>query len=104
MEFKSYEGMDQLEVNANGEIRWVDTKKAFDIEVTARNEVRIRYLPSGAALPRIVSAAKVVATLFVPNPNGYRWVKSLDGDKLNLNSSNLVWVPGPRCKPQQYVP
>ena len=31
----------------------------------------------------------LVATLYVENPNGYKWVKHIDGDKTNNNYYNL---------------
>ena len=38
-----------------------------------------------------VSVATIVAECFVPNPNNYRYVVHLDGDKSNNISSNLGW-------------
>ena len=61
-------------------------------------------LPKNMPIAKIVSAAKSFATLFVPNPNGYKFVKSADGDKTNLISLNLVWVPGPKSDAKKYMP
>ena len=36
--------------------------------------------------------AKLVATQFVPNPNNYKNVEFIDGNKMNCASSNLKWV------------
>ena len=104
MEFKTYGGLEEIESNANGETRWVDTKKEFILEITSRGEVRVRYQPKTMTTAKIVSAAKIVVTLFVPNPNGYKFVKSADGDKTNLKSLNLVWVPGPRSDAKKHMP
>ena len=35
---------------------------------------------------------RLVAKYFVPNPEGYRNVVHLDGDKENNNADNLVWA------------
>ena len=40
----------------------------------------------------------LVARCFVPNPNSYRWVKHLDGDKTNNNFDNLKWLGRMPCK------
>ena len=104
MEYKTYEGMEEIEFNANGETRWVDTKNEFFLEIISRGEVRVRYQPNTMTTAKIVSAANFFATLFVPNPNGYKFVKSADGDKTNLKSLNLVWVPGPRSDAKKYMP
>ena len=34
---------------------------------------------------------RIVANVWIPNPNGYRYVLFLDADKANCNVSNLKW-------------
>jgi hypothetical protein len=36
--------------------------------------------------------AKALAQLFIPNPHNYSYVGFVDGDTMNLNVENLVWV------------
>ena len=38
----------------------------------------------------------LVATTFLDNPNNYRFVKHIDGDKLNNNVENLKWMKNNR--------
>ena len=38
------------------------------------------------------SVHQLVARVYVPNPNGYKEVHHLDGDKLNNHADNLIWV------------
>lgn len=40
-----------------------------------------------------VPVHKVVAELYVPNPNGYKFVLHKDGNRQNNSYTNLVWVP-----------
>lgn len=35
---------------------------------------------------------KLIATLFVDNPNNYKHVMHIDGNLLNFKASNLKWV------------
>ena len=34
----------------------------------------------------------LVAQAFVPNPNEYKYVKHIDGNRENNNANNLMWV------------
>ena len=34
----------------------------------------------------------LVAQAFVPNPNEYKYVKHIDGNRENNNANNLIWV------------
>jgi len=47
----------------------------------------------GIHTPRSVNLAKLVASYFVPNPEGWEYVKHVDGDKTNCRADNLEWVP-----------
>jgi len=38
---------------------------------------------------------RLVAQYFVANPNGFRYVKHVDGDNANNHASNLQWIPKP---------
>ena len=42
--------------------------------------------------PKEVFVHRLVASLFCQNPNGYKIVDHIDGDKNNNNASNLEWV------------
>jgi len=35
---------------------------------------------------------RLVAEVFIPNPNNYFWIKYIDGNKRNVHFSNLQWV------------
>ncbi len=36
---------------------------------------------------------RIVAELFVPNPEGYKFVKHKDGNRFNNDATNLEWAP-----------
>lgn len=40
-----------------------------------------------------VFAHRMLAELFVPNPNGYKYVMAIDGNHMNLEVSNFRWSP-----------
>jgi hypothetical protein len=40
---------------------------------------------------KYISVAKEVALAFIPNPEGHRYVKEIDGDQMNTHPSNLYW-------------
>ena len=44
----------------------------------------------------------LIAETYIPNPNSYKYVHHIDGDKVNNHVSNLAWVdaPKPRRSPQ----
>ena len=85
-----------LEFNADGDVRWIDTKKHFRVEITNRDEARVRYYPDRSGKPLIVSVYKIIATLFIPNPHEYKYVKRIDGDPLNWSANNLRWSKSSR--------
>lgn len=43
------------------------------------------------------SVSNMVAETFLKNPFGYKWVKHLDGNKLNNNVGNLYWATPKQC-------
>ncbi|WP_457642025.1 HNH endonuclease [Persephonella sp.] len=42
---------------------------------------------------KIYFVHRLVAQYFVPNPEGYRYVKHKDGNKENNRYDNLIWIP-----------
>ncbi len=45
--------------------------------------------------PKKEKVHRLVASVYVPNPNGYDTINHIDGDKLNNDASNLEW-----CTPE----
>lgn len=44
---------------------------------------------------RRVMVKNIVAQLFVPNPNNFKYVEHINGDRGNVDASNLQWVQTP---------
>lgn len=70
----------------------------------------IRNPLSDKKLSKLVYAHRLVAQLFIDNPNNYSYVRHKDGNKLNNQVSNLEWSEncvsdnrGKRSKPRYYT-
>ena len=97
MEFKSYAGFEPIEVNEEGEFRWVKSKKPFNLDNQGKGYI-IKFRLFSENYSKSLSPYKTIATLFVPNPNNYKFVVAIDGDYKNLKASNLMWVKCTRNK------
>lgn len=80
-----------VEVNENGEVRNATTKKL-------RKPTPI-HKPNGYLVisiqkdkrSRLLYVHRMVAELFIKNPNNYKCINHIDGDKSNPKASNLEW-------------
>lgn len=50
-----------------------------------------------------ISIPRVVAEVFVPNPNNYSAIRHLDGDKINCKADNLEWYDPSKERSEQGV-
>lgn len=73
----------------------------MDLKNGEARETRIYVDPDGYhnvtlidsfGVPELVEIHKLVASMFIKNPEGYREVRHLDGDKSNNSYINLVWA------------
>lgn len=67
-------------------------KLKHTISVTGHKTILLT-LSTGEQYKYIIS--HLVATAFLNNTNGYRFVDYIDGDKDNVSVSNLIWVKRP---------
>ncbi len=89
--FKSLPGFEEIEANEEGIIRWVNGRNPVKLSVRG-HRYYLKYYPNGAYKQhKNISPYKLIATLFVPNPHEYKFVKPVDGDPMNLKASNLCW-------------
>lgn len=79
------------ELSDMGRVRQTESKR---IEKTPNARVR---------LEKERKVAVLVATTFVPNPHNYKYIKFLNGDKLDCRASNLKWMRSRDLKePEEY--
>ena len=90
--YRVLSGFEDIEVNALGDFRWFGSKRKFNLHTVWGGRYSIRYKPSYDGPLKSLSPYKMVATLFVPNPNNFCFVKTIDGDDSNFAASNLKWV------------
>lgn len=57
------------------------------LSVNSRGQVRL--MKDGKS--KVVKLDRLVATLFVPNLDGYKYIRHLDRDEQNCRYSNLIW-------------
>lgn len=73
-------------VRSDGEIQEWGTGKIMP--VYGNGAVRLRHVNGGSTT---VLAHRLVAQAFVPNPEGYKYVRFKDGDSRNRSPENLEW-------------
>ena len=91
-EFKRMDGFREIEANADGDVRWFGSKKALSPVKHKNAKLNLQYNPDPFSNKNNLSPYKMVATLFVPNPHNYKYVKTIDGDYTNFKANNLQWV------------
>lgn len=79
---------------SDGRIEGLSTKKVFikpSISPDGYRQVNVVSRLARNGYRHSVKLHRLIALAFVPNPNGYKEVNHINGDKLNNNSSNLEW-------------
>ena len=100
-EYKSLSELPEFEANINGHIRWTFNKKDCKIYSSSIHGSDKQYYyvksqrwwisPDGKQDVSI-SCLNLIARLYVPNPDGYKFVKTIDGDVSNYKADNMMWV------------
>lgn len=95
-QFTIIDGFENYAVSTHGRIQRLTNgphtkpgtfKKPQINKKTGYNHVKV----SGSLGKRTMSLHKLVATHFIPNPNGYKEVDHIDRDKTNNRVDNLRW-------------
>jgi hypothetical protein len=61
------------------------------MSITSTNERYNKAVLKVDGTKKSVNVHRLVATAFIPNPNNYRCIDHIDGDKTNNHISNLRW-------------
>ena len=108
MEYRTLEGFEDIEANEFGEVRWVRSKtklKVYSNEMPGGStSCYFKYYTDRMYTnQKCISAFNLIARLFVPNPNNYKFVQAIDGNNSNFSASNLEWVRTRRRRPTPAV-
>jgi hypothetical protein len=84
---------DRYSINDKGECWSHITNKMLKpyYKKGVKNEKPV-YCIGSKGVERMLSIHVTVASYFVPNPNGFYFVKHIDGDITNNCADNLTWV------------
>ena len=81
--WKRYPGINDLEFNAEGKVRWNSIKDNYYVLVDKYDGGKEKYFPDGYSKPfRHMSISKIIATLLVPNPENKKTSNVLMGVSL----------------------
>ena len=100
IDIKGYEG--RYQVNEKGEVRSLERKEVYrdgSIHIIKGGIMKplrscgylYYFLYDGTNHAKSFSIHKLVATHFIPNPNNYKEVNHIDGNKMNNSAENLEW-------------
>jgi hypothetical protein len=76
--------------SSNGDIK--NTKTGKLVPGSSTNGYRVNNLINKNNIKNNVMTHRIIATIFVDNPQNFNFIKHIDNNKLNNNSSNLQWV------------
>lgn len=81
-------------VNSQGKIFSTKRKQFMQIFENASGNPSVAIKVDGKV--KTLAIHKILATIFIPNPNNYSFAYTIDGDKLNLSLDNINWFPSCR--------
>ena len=87
---KALKGYSNYTIMSNGTVWNNDRKRASNC--TVRNG-GFQYvgMKNDNGKNHVLYLAKVIASAFIPNPNGYKYVKHINGDNMDNRIENLCW-------------
>lgn len=92
-DFENIKTLSGYMINPSGKIYSIMYKKILNPSIDASGCYRIWLRKNGDY--RNFSVAKLVAEQYIANPNNFRYVEHINGDKSNNYVSNLIWAKFP---------
>lgn len=99
--WKKHSDFDNYNISSNGEVH--NTK--FNIVLSGgikEGYYRVK-MKNNNGIKKEYRLHRLIAELFIPNPNNYEFIKHKDGNKLNNNINNLEWVKMLICTDNQKI-
>lgn len=78
-------------VYKNGDIKNAKSKRKLKPYLSSGNYLYIIVATNKGKRKHHIRVHRLVAKAFIPNPNNYKCVNHIDGNKLNNNVDNLEW-------------
>ena len=89
------------EVSDAGQIRSLKRKKVHILKpVPNKNYQYLQVMLWEGHKGKLCYVHRLVAEVFIDNPNGYKYVTHIDGDRSNNCTANLKWIEKPDVKNQ----
>ena len=100
-EWKTVKECDKYEVNNKGEIRHKKRKQILSPRKNSGGYGYVCFIIEGQR--KNFAIHRIVASAFLPNPNGYTEINHKDYDRLNNCVENLEWVSSSQNKQHAYL-
>lgn len=92
VEWKKIPNRDNYSVSDDGQIRNDRTGKILKQSPSRAGYARVSLSNGTGKIPTIVFTHRVVAEVFIPNPNNLPQVNHLNSNRMDASKSNLEWV------------
>jgi hypothetical protein len=104
-EWKVIEGLRKYEISSFGRCRNIKTGRLIKPLICTKTSANRYYHYMMYSSDTIVrkNIGKLVATYFVPNPNGYKNTNFKDGNTENFMYTNIEWVKYPNLSAKYYL-
>ncbi len=99
--WKKHPDFDNYNISSNGEVHNTKSNKVLSGNIK-EGFYRVS-MKNNDGTQKEYRLHRLIADLFIPNPNNYEFIKHKDGNKLNNNINNLEWVEMLICTDNQQI-